>query len=286
MLNDSNSEGDVMTVRLENSASTVKSHWMKALRVISIALVGLYAHGSLAQTTTKITFDTLADGTVITNQYSAQGVNISGATVTNASSLGLPSNSSPNVAYAPDGLMKFTLSIPNVKTVSANITGPANVGIFAYDANGNLVGDAVSSASTSNALLSLTSSGAAITYVEIHDGGASFFVDDVAFTTAPTVPPVPACRAASEAAYSLIAALPASAYLRAKTAALDRLRLLVEVVEFERVRAAGKASQKVLSAALTIIQLDVKLSVKSPQNQPVLQKLDQLNTLIKSNSCQ
>ncbi len=275
-----------MTEASVNNALETTSHWTKAFRIISFALVGIFAQGVLAQTTTLLNFDDLADGTTLTTQYSSQGITASGVTILNALNLGTTStHSSPNFAYAPNGLMSFNVSIANVKTVSAYITGPANVGIYAYDAGNNLVGSAISSSQMNNVFQSVTSSGADIARVDIHDGGATFFIDDLAFTTAPP-PPAPTCHDSAEDTYNMIAALPASAYVRAKTAALDRLRLLIEVVEFEKLRASDKVSQKVLSAALLLIQADVKLSVKSPQNQPILQKLSEINSMIKSNSCQ
>jgi hypothetical protein len=262
---------------------------MKFNFAIAAVMMSFFTQQSLAQTTTTLNFDTLADETIITSQYSAQGVNISGANATNAAVLGFVAHSGTQVAYSPAGLITMSLSIANVKTVSAYVTGPKDVGIYAYDAANNLLAQALLPANAAaNTLLSVTSSGAAITKIAIHDGGASFAIDDVSFTTAaPVPPPVPTCRSAAEDAYNLIAALPIStAYVRSKTATLDRLRLLLEVTDFEKARASGKASQKILSLALLLIQADVKLSVKSPQNQPILQKLDQINSLIKTNSCQ
>jgi len=264
--------------------TTAKNHWNKALKIISVALIGLYAQGSLAQTTTLLNFDNLADGTELTNQY--PGISASGVTVALAAIYGYPAQSSPNVANAPGGLMIFNLSLSNIQTVSTRITGPAHVGIYAYDASDNLVGQSVTESSVYNALVTVTSSGAPITKVEIHNGGATFAIDDLSFTAPPVAPPVPVCRAAAEAAYNLISALPVSAYVRSKTAAQDRTRLLIEVVAFEKLRAQGKVSQKLLSAALSLIQFDVKYSVKSSSNAAILQKLVEINNLIKANACQ
>jgi len=262
----------------------IKTSWKKTFKTAIVALIGLYAQGSLAQTTTILNFDTLADGAVLTNQYA--GLTASGVIVANgASTLDIPAKSGVNVAYAPTGLMIFDIALPDIKSVSAYISGPINVGIFAYSGT-TLVGQGITSSSGTNMLITATSSGPAITRIEIHNGGAEFAIDDLSFTAPPVAPPVPVCRAAAESAYNLIAALPLSAYVRSKTAAQDRQRLLIEVVAFEKLRAQGKVSQKLLSAALSLIQLDVKYSVKSSSNAAILQKLVEINNLIKANACQ
>ncbi|MEN5035388.1 cadherin-like domain-containing protein [Pseudomonas sp. TWI929] len=130
-------------------------------------------------TTTHINFDNLADEVAITNQFQAQGVLVHGANSINAAFLGLTAHSGTQVAYSPSGLMTFNLSTADIKTVSAYVTGPADVGIFAYDANNTLVGQALLPANApANTFLSVTSNGLSISKVEIHDGGASFAIDD------------------------------------------------------------------------------------------------------------
>ncbi|MFJ4453928.1 cadherin-like domain-containing protein [Pseudomonas sp. NPDC089392] len=137
-------------------------------------------------TTTHLNFDNLADEVAITNQFQAQGVLVHGANSINAALLGLTSHSGSQVAYSPGGLMTFNLSSADIKTVSAYVTGPADVGIFAYDTNNNLVGQALLPANApANTFLSVTSSGFSISKVEIHDGGASFAIDDFTAITRP-----------------------------------------------------------------------------------------------------
>ncbi|MFJ4441816.1 beta strand repeat-containing protein [Pseudomonas sp. NPDC089422] len=134
-------------------------------------------------TTTTANFDTISDEVAVTNQYQAQGLRFEGTTASNAAILGFSAHSGTQVAYAPFGLMTITLSIADVRTVSAYVTGPADVGIFAYDSSANLVGQSVLSANApSNTLLSVTSAGLPIAKVLIHDGGVSFAVDDLSFT--------------------------------------------------------------------------------------------------------
>lgn len=257
--------------------------------LIACALTfGLFIENTHAQSISNLlNFDNIPADTPLSNEYQSIGISaISGAIVTQGSSFGIMPRSGANVVYADSGLMIFSFSATNVIAVSAYITGPSQVGIYAYDSSGNELGKSLTPSNGNNIFLSVNSPTKAIAKVEIHNGGSSFFVDDFAFTTGTVVSPVPVCRAAAEDAYNMVAAYPASAYIRAKTASADRSRLLFEVSEFEKLRAKGKVSQKLLSAALGVIQADVKFSVKSPQNQPLLQKLDQINKLIKANACQ
>lgn len=129
-----------------------------------------------------LTFDQLASGTQVASEYQSLGVTASGAQVLDASLTSIPAPSAPNIAYSPSGLMYFTLAIAEVQNVSVYLSGPVNTGLFAYDASGNLVGQAVLSQPALNALLSVTSTGNPIARVEIHNGGATFAIDDLRFT--------------------------------------------------------------------------------------------------------
>lgn len=135
-----------------------------------------------AQNSLALSFDNLPDGTAVTNQYS--GVTVSGATVVVASEGGVPAHSGQNVAYAASGLMSFQLgsTLGQVKKASAFVTGPTNVGIYAYDSSNNLLASSAMSSNGTNVPLSVTTNGNPIARLDIHDGGASFFVDDVTFT--------------------------------------------------------------------------------------------------------
>jgi PKD repeat protein len=141
-----------------------------------------------AQITTSpaitLTFDEIPDGAGLTNQYQNVGVTASGVQILNSIGLPWPANTPLNVAFAPTGLMTFTLDpliIGNVQMVSAYISGDTSVGIYAYDANGILVGQASAPAGANNVLVTVTSSGAPITSVQIHDGGATFIIDTLKF---------------------------------------------------------------------------------------------------------
>ena len=166
-------------------------------------LMGLGAASSALATTITLTFDEFQTGTAVTNQYENLGVLVSGATAFAAAALAAaanpwPANTPPNIAYSPLGLMTFILNpgiTGNVQSVSAYLSEGAgvNVGIYAYDASGALVGQAIAPANAVNTLVSVTSTGNPIATVQIHDGRGAFFgVDTVTFTTAADVIPVPA----------------------------------------------------------------------------------------------
>lgn len=259
----------------------------KIFSTVFAAATLLLTQGALAQTTTLLNFESIGDEIQISNQYQAQGIMVTGAVASTAANLGFVAKSGTQVAYSPSGLMTYTLSIADVKTVSAFITGPVDVGIFAYDASNNLLGQALLPAnSPANTLLSVTSSGAPIARVEIHDGGAAFAIDDLSFTTAAPEPQVPSCRAASESLYNMMSALQPAAFIRAKTAALDRIRLMAEVVAYEKFRTSGKATQKTLQAALAVIQADVVFSVKPANRTAILSQISLMSGYVKNNSCQ
>jgi len=155
-------------------------------------LFSLGAAQSALATVTVLTFDEFTDGTVLTNQYASLGITASGATIVDAPLIGLPFVSSLNLAYAPSGLMTFSLNSAitgDIYTVSTYVTGPVDTGLFAYDAGNNLLGQILLSANApANTLLSFTSAGNSIARLDIHDGGSSFFIDNLTFATRSTVP--------------------------------------------------------------------------------------------------
>jgi len=133
--------------------------------------------------TTTANFDSISDDVPVTNQYQAQGLMFEGASASNALIQGFTAHSGTQVAYAANGLMVINVTTADVRTVSAYVTGPADVGIFAYDSTNSLVGQSLLPANApSNTLLSVTSAGLPITKVLIHDGGFAFAVDDLSFT--------------------------------------------------------------------------------------------------------
>ncbi|MDH4651395.1 MULTISPECIES: S-layer family protein [unclassified Pseudomonas] len=136
--------------------------------------------------TTVFTFDDIASGNALTTQYLGLGVLASGASV--LSFAPWPTHSGQNLIYSSTGLMSFSISsavIGDIVHVSAYVSGEANTGLFAYDANGVLVGQALLPTDPSpNTLLSVTSSGNPIVRLDIHDGGATFGVDDLTLVEA------------------------------------------------------------------------------------------------------
>jgi hypothetical protein len=176
--------------------------------------------GSLGQSawagTTTLTFDEFSSGTVLTNQYESEGVTISGATALATSAF--PPVSGTNIAYAPTGLMTFTFNPivigGQVQTVSVYVSdNVGSAGIYAYDSSNNLLGESFLPATGGvNTLLSVTTSGAPIAYVTIHDAGSQFGVDNFTFTWTVT------CSGSVEELQSIVAALPVSDFRNPHTA--------------------------------------------------------------------
>lgn len=258
---------------------------MKKFFVAAAVVLG-FAQASLAATTT-IGFDNLADGTSVTNQYQSQGVLVSGVVVANANLLPWPAHSSPNVAYAPSGLMIFDFNpavTGNIKKVSAYVSGPPLTGIYAYDANDNLVGQAVlPPGSPANTLLSVTSSGNPIVQVEIHDGGASFAVDDLTFESGN------ACSDGSQAIYNSVAALPASAFKSSSKANAQRNDLLQEIVKLQQLTNSSSfshtLSKKILAQMLVITVKSALYLKATPETKVLAHLLAQLGVRVASNKC-
>lgn len=141
---------------------------------------------------TVLTFDEFPDGTVLTTQYASLGVTVSGAIVLDGPLNGLVPFSMRNLTYAESGYMSFSFNSAitgDIFTVSAYVGGPADVGLFAYDIENNLLGQAILPYNApANMLLSVTSAGNSIARFDIHDGGASFVVDNITLSTQSTVP--------------------------------------------------------------------------------------------------
>jgi hypothetical protein len=154
-----------------------------ALRMLVLVL-GLGTLLPSQATVVTLTFDEFTEGTSLSSvEY--QGLMVSGAAIIAAPNFGLPFRSMPNVAYAPDGLMQFDVTpafIGNIQSVSVYLTGPSGVGLYGYDVNGNLLAWSLSDISTSNLLFSIAAS-EPITHIEIHNGGAAFYIDDLTVVT-------------------------------------------------------------------------------------------------------
>lgn len=273
-----------MNITLTNSTKSHQNLQTRMGILVCSLLITSISNFSHAQVTTVLGFDDLPNGTVLSNQYQSLGVVINGANVIDGPLNGLIPKSMRNLVYAESGLMTFNFSLADIKTVSAYITGPANVGLYAYDSTNNLIGQSIlQESSPSNSLLSVTSSSAPITRVEIHDGGSSFFVDDFTFITAPPAEPI--CRVKAQDLYNSVNAL-GNIGFKCATSEVPRskIRILKEIAEFERLRAAN-AGQKKLLYMLGIIRSDIRLNIKAADAAPLLLKVDALISLTKAGSC-
>lgn len=154
--------------------------------LLGALLLGL-AGAPSASAETILTFDEFASGTTLTTQYQGLGVTASGPVVVyNALISPWPAHSGTNMAFAPTGLMTFYLDstiIGNIQSVSVFLSGASSTGVYAYDASGALVGQSITQGWTDNAFVKVTSAGNPISSVAIHDGGSSFIIDDLAFSS-------------------------------------------------------------------------------------------------------
>jgi hypothetical protein len=187
-------EGAMMNTEI-NLPCALISRLRRQLRSVLGTLALLFSLGaaqSALATVTVLTFDELSDGTILTTQYGSLGVTAAGVTIIDSLFVGAPPISAPNFAYAHTGLMTFSLNsaiMGDIYTVSSYVIGPTNTGVYAYDNLNNLLGQIVlAPGSPANTLLSFTSSGNSIARLEIHDGGSSFFIDNLTFATRSTVP--------------------------------------------------------------------------------------------------
>ncbi|RDK01179.1 hypothetical protein [Paraburkholderia lacunae] len=139
-------------------------------------VMGLAGAPRALATTTTLTFDDIPSGSNLTTQYQNVGVAVSGASVYAASLIGVPANTQPNVAYAPSGLMSFTLNTAitgNVQRASAYLTGPAGIGIYAYDASNTLVGQVNVPVNVVNEFVTVTTFGNPIALCRFMTGAAN-----------------------------------------------------------------------------------------------------------------
>ena len=157
-----------------------------SVSIIATDVAANSASNSTGRQTQILTFDDVPDGPLF-NQYLGLGVTVSGATIVGAANTIWPYHSPTNLSFSAEGLMSFTFNLAitgSIHSVSAYVSGEVNTGLFAYSASGALIGQTVLPSGAVNMLLTVTSSGDPITQLEIHDGGTSFAVDDLTFTSA------------------------------------------------------------------------------------------------------
>jgi hypothetical protein len=244
-------------------------------------LLTLTAQSALAVTTT-LNFDDIPSNTQLTNQYQSLGVIASGVTVVNEFSTPWSANTPSNVAYAPTGLMTFTLDqsvLANVQTVSAYVSGITPVGIYAYDSSGTLVGSAAAPSGTLNALVTVTSSGNPIASITIHDGGSAFIIDTLMLTQ----PDVMTCDQAKAKLRQLINAL-TSADLKWIPPA-KRLKLVVDIATLAVMFQKGATDAQLLKVLYTIRQDILNAGPASDSQAKLLSIVDQMIAIVSAHLC-
>ncbi len=264
-----------------NYFQSVSTSFVKLAITLFIGL----ATSQSAYAATTLSFDEYADGTVLTTQYQGVGVTISGATIIPSAYTAWAANTGPNFAYAPTGLMTFSLNSAitgNIQSVSAYISGDTSVGIYAYDSTGALVGQALTPGASNNLFLSLTSSGNPIASIAIHDGGSSFAIDTLSFIPAAPLPPPPPTALDIANQYSgAISALSANDFRSTLYIAQKKALMLRGINDFKKLLAkhAGEAR---LIHQIRILQIEVKafITATTPAKAELLDLLHQLKAAV------
>ncbi|WP_322052415.1 hypothetical protein [Paraburkholderia bannensis] len=165
----------------------MQRHLLSLLYTVTLVMWLGAVQGAQAQaTTTTLSFDGLPNDAQLTTQDQSLGVTASGVYVVNASLTSYTNPFGTNVAYSVIGLMTFTLNpaiLGSVQTVSSYVSGNAGTTLSAYDASGNLVGQAALTAAASNQELSATTSGSPIVKVEISGPESAYAVDELIFSS-------------------------------------------------------------------------------------------------------
>ncbi|WP_413290557.1 hypothetical protein [Bdellovibrio sp. HCB337] len=240
--------------------------------------------GAGAQTTRVLTFDDVSAGSNLTTQYQGVGVTAAGATILEFAPW--PSHSGANLAFAPEGLMEFAFNSTvtgNIRTVSAYVSGVQGTGIFAFDSAGNQVGQSVLGANApNNTLLSVTSNTNPIVRVQIHDGGATFGVDDFTFVSEPTVP---VCVGVAGDLYDAVSDLSYLAFKNVLRASSQKRELQKEVSYLEYLIKVNAGKKKILSQIKEIKDKAADWVRKGASQTELLNLLNQLSTLATSGKC-
>lgn len=165
---------------------------LQAVLGVLCLLIGLGAAPSAQAATTTLTFEGYVDGDSITTQYQGVGVTVTGGFILDAIFSPWPANTGTNLLGSSFGLMTFTVNTAitgNIQTASAYLSGLSTIGLYAYDAGGLLVGQALAPGAPNNVLVSVTSTGNPIASVQIHDSGSSFAIDTLSFVSGPVTVP-------------------------------------------------------------------------------------------------
>jgi len=261
------------------------SNTVKRIHLVTALLMGLMATPGAFAATTVLNFDSLTSGE-LTNQYNSQGVNFQGTQVGNAADYGLSARSGAMVATSEvEGKTTaiFSSSIGSVQTVTAYLLSSVDIGMYAYSASGTFITSAIIPPSTTGySTLSVSSPTIPIAYVEIHNHGGSFFIDDFTFVTADTIP---VCEAVNQNLYNTFKAVPDSLYKSSKTASTVRLAILKQISLFDQALKSD-VSNKVLLLQLAAIRASVDCALKpSTQKTQILQMIDNLIAKTKAGQC-
>lgn len=256
---------------------------LNKIKVFAVAMLLLLGAQAASAATTTLSFDEFPNGTPLTNQYQNYGVMISGATTIGAINFPWPAHSGLNVAFADSGLMSYSLDssiLGDIRTVSAYISGVSDVGIYAYDVNENLVGLSATGGASENAFVTVTAT-APIARVDIHDGGASFVVDDLSFSSVPT------CDENTMSLYTGVLALsPASFKNTGKSSELRKETMLKDVLALQALIDANATQKKILSQ-LSSISTEVNNWLKPGAERDALNGLiSTISAMVKGNQCQ
>lgn len=257
---------------------------LNKIKVFAVTMLLLLGAQTTFAATTTLNFDEFDTGTLLTNQYQDNGVMIAGAIAIAASNFPWSAHSGLNVAYADSGIMNFHFDssiLGEVITVSAYISsGAYDVGIYAYDANENLVGMSATGGASNNALVTVTAT-APIARFDIHDGGGSFVIDDLSFSTVPT------CDENTMSLYTGVLALnPASFKNTGKSSEQRKETMLKDVLALQALIDANATQKKILSQ-LSSISTEVNNWLKPGAERDALNGLiSTISAMVKGNQCQ
>jgi hypothetical protein len=165
---------------------------------VALALVAAWLMLPATSRAVLITFENLSSGVSVTNQYAAQGVDFSNATVLTAgvslNEMEFPPHSGTNVIYDAAAPVTVTFSTP-YNDVGAYFTYATQITLNAYDAHGNLLAtllspfsknEAMSPGSTPDAFLGFAGVGPISSISIVGDSlGGSFVLDDLTATPEP-----------------------------------------------------------------------------------------------------
>jgi hypothetical protein len=177
---------------------------------LGLALAAAFLIVGRAQAQVTIDFEGLPDTTPVTNQYSAQGLTLAGATAISAgislNELEFPPKSGTNVVFDDGGPITGSFAVP-VSDLEGFFTYSSPITLTAFN-GATPVGSAVSSypqnfvssGNPPNELLQVSFAGGITNFSIVGAaGGGSFVLDDLQFTpgTLPSPSPVPEPATAS-----------------------------------------------------------------------------------------